>query len=211
MSSERLYLIGGRRTGRTTRLLRWAQAAPEGEHRVIVSHTYDESRRLLRLSREQDLGLESWQFVSQQEIDRTDRSLWSGVLIGRGGQMSLGLDNLDMYLDGLIGWRVGAASITAGPRLELLGDPDGHSEACAFMLQALPGQAECDCGYAVRIRRHAMLWLQTEEARKALADALHTLPRDGETGKHLVEDCEVTNRVLLDELTQNREIQVDEL
>lgn len=27
---------------------------------------------------------------------------------------------------------------------------DGHTEWCAFMRQHLPGQADCDCGYAQR-------------------------------------------------------------
>ena len=84
--------------------------APDGEHRVMLCHSSSEAMRLLRHSRDQDMGLESWQFVSSGDI--TDGA-WSGVLRGRGGSIVVGIDNLDMFLQHIVGgWPVGAVTMT---------------------------------------------------------------------------------------------------
>ncbi len=104
----RMLVLSGRGGGKTAHMLRWMRAAPEGEHRVLVSPTDQEAMRLLR----ENPDLESWQFVSLDEVMDRDRSAWSGVLHGRGGRIVLGVDNLDMALSRLFYWPVGALSAT---------------------------------------------------------------------------------------------------
>ena len=94
-----------RQGGKTTRMLEWMRSAPAGEHRVCVSVTRMEAMRLRR----DNPDLESWQFVS---LDEVDRRAWGGVLSGRGGWIVLGLDNLDMMLSQLLGWPVGKVTWT---------------------------------------------------------------------------------------------------
>lgn len=97
-----------RQGGKTTRMLQWAREAPEGEHRVIVSATGQEAMRLLR----ENPDLESWQFVALDEVRSASGRGFSGVLLGRGGYICLGLDNLDLMLSDLFAWPVGAFSLT---------------------------------------------------------------------------------------------------
>jgi len=102
-------ILKARGEGKTERLLAWVRAAPPGEHRVIVSA--DHQRAMDRLRENRDL--ESWQFVGVEEVGP---GCWSGVLMGRGGQVVLGLDDLDEVLPRIMGWRVGAVAINMGPR-----------------------------------------------------------------------------------------------
>lgn len=111
----RKIVIRPRQGGKTTEMLRWMREAPAGEHRVIVSATRQEAMRLLR----ENPDLASWQFVSIDEVRSADKSAGSGVLYGRGGQIVLGIDNLDLALSQLIHWPIGAFSIT---------DEDGSRE-----------------------------------------------------------------------------------
>lgn len=98
-----------RQGGKTTRMLQWAREAPKGEHRIIVSPTMEESMRLLR----ENPDLESWQFVSIREVADNDRRAWSGVLMGRGGHIVLGLDNLDLIIKYFIHtWPIHRVTIT---------------------------------------------------------------------------------------------------
>jgi len=105
---ERRIIIGERRSGKTTAMLKWVREAPEDEHRVVVSHTHQEAMRLRR----ENPDLESWQFVGLSEVLRQGNSVFSGVLVGRGGRVVLGIDNLDNALSQLIYWPVGALSLT---------------------------------------------------------------------------------------------------
>ncbi len=102
----RQVFVGPRRVGKTFAMLKWMREAPEGEHRVCVSVSKDEAMRLLR----ENPDLESWQFVSSDEIGR---GTWSGVLFGRGGHISLGVDNADWLFERFFGHHVGAVSINA--------------------------------------------------------------------------------------------------
>jgi hypothetical protein len=98
--------VGKRRGGKTTVMLEWMRAAPDGEHRVLVCHSGQEAMRLLH----ENPDLESWQFVG---IDEVKPPAWSGVLLGRGGRVVLGIDNLDLILSRLIPWwEIGAVSLT---------------------------------------------------------------------------------------------------
>lgn len=102
-------ILGGRNTGKTNHMLKWLMDAPEGEHRVCVSHSLQESRRLMRYARiDRQLPLESWQFVSWQEVGPGG---WSGVLMGHGGRVVLGFDNLDLIMSRVLGFEVGAISL----------------------------------------------------------------------------------------------------
>lgn len=98
------FHVTGRGGGKTTAMLEWMRAAPVGDHRVIVCHSNQYAMELLRLSRERELGLESWQFVGLQELQQGGG--WEGVLYGRGGRIVLGVDNLDLMLPRLFGWPV---------------------------------------------------------------------------------------------------------
>jgi len=97
------FVIGGRHSGKTEAMFKWMLEAPESEHRVCVSHSHERSMRMLRESRERGYNLESWQFVGCEGI--TQRS-WSGVLMGRGGHIVLGLDDVDLQLRLMLGWPV---------------------------------------------------------------------------------------------------------
>jgi hypothetical protein len=109
MSNAIEFHVGGRRSGKTDKMLRWLTDAPEGEWRVLVSVSEQRAMRLLREARERGLSVESWQFVGIEEVKR---HTWSGVLYGRGGHIVLGLDDLDMMLYQIIGWPVGRISAT---------------------------------------------------------------------------------------------------
>lgn len=112
----------GRQGGKTEQMLAWLRDAPEGEHRVLVSHSREEAMRLLRDNAD---DLESWQFVTPEEVTP---DAWSGVLLGRGGRIVLGFDNLDLILPRLVGRTVGAVSMTvedpASLRVSMAPEPD---------------------------------------------------------------------------------------
>ena len=103
--------ICDRGKGKTTRLLEWLLDAPEGEHRVLVSHDRRTTMKLLREARDRGLPVESWQFVSFDEI-RTGSNAFSGVLHGRGGHVVLGIDNADIILRGLTAWSIDIVTAT---------------------------------------------------------------------------------------------------
>lgn len=88
--------IGGRQTGKTTRLLDWLEKQTDGEHRVLVSHSRQRAMDLLRQARQEERVVESWQFVSVDEVLRGTSS-HQGVLL-RGGDIVLGVDDLDLTL-----------------------------------------------------------------------------------------------------------------
>jgi hypothetical protein len=94
-----------RHAGKTTAMLDWMRAAPEGEHRVCVAHSREEAMRLLR----ENPDLESWQFVGPDEVTR---AAGSAVLRGRGGRIVLGFDNVDLTLGRIFHWEIGAVSLT---------------------------------------------------------------------------------------------------
>lgn len=56
-----------RQTGKTTDLLAWMRAAPEGEHRIYVGHSNEAAMALYREHRDE---FESWQFVGLREVSR---------------------------------------------------------------------------------------------------------------------------------------------
>jgi hypothetical protein len=109
--------VRSRQMGKTTDLLAWMRRAPEGEHRVLVSHSREEATRLYRSTfsgNDNPTDLESWQFVGINEVLP---GAWSGVLRGRGGRVVLGIDNLDLVLPMLVGlpWPIGALTMTGTP------------------------------------------------------------------------------------------------
>lgn len=63
--------IGGRGSGKTTRVLEWMVAAPSGVTRVAVCHTSTAAMALLYAARNRGLvpiPLESWQFIGIEEL-----------------------------------------------------------------------------------------------------------------------------------------------
>lgn len=105
------FHITGRQGGKTSQLLDWMEGAPEGEHRVMVCHTRERSMQMLNLSRVQERKLESWQFVSAQEVLPYSRA-FSGVLYGRGGHIVLGIDDLDLTINHMFGFIVERVTAT---------------------------------------------------------------------------------------------------
>lgn len=103
-------IVSPRGGGKTEALLRWMQEAPEGEHRVFVAFSSQEAMRVLRLAREQDRGLDSWQFVGVEEA--RDPGAWSAVTRFRGGRIVLGFDNLDMWLERQFSHEVAVVTMT---------------------------------------------------------------------------------------------------
>jgi hypothetical protein len=101
------FEVRARQSGKTTDLLAWVADAPEGEHRVFVTHSKEEAMRVYRENRDR---FESWQFVG---IDEVKPGAWAGVIIGRGGRVVLGLDNFDLMLERLVGRPVGKVMINA--------------------------------------------------------------------------------------------------
>jgi hypothetical protein len=109
-------VIGGRQSGKTESLIQWLLDAPEGEHRILVSHTSQEAMRLLRHCGNRGLPVESWQFVGVNEITR---ETWSAVTHHRGGQIVLGLDNMELMLSSFLPWPVGKITTTAEAELKV--------------------------------------------------------------------------------------------
>lgn len=98
----------GRGKGKTEELLGWLKGAPDGEVRVLVSHTLEESRRVMRLAMRRDDTYQSWQFVCWSEIGA---GAWSAVT-ALGQQIVLGVDNVELVLEQMFHWPVGAISVT---------------------------------------------------------------------------------------------------
>lgn len=111
--------IAPRQAGKTEAILNWVREAPEGEHRICVTFSAEESMRLLRADREAGGMLESWQFVCGTEVTP---SAWSAVRRFRGGRIVLGYDNVDLLLNRILPFEVGAISLTADDEPEDLAD-----------------------------------------------------------------------------------------
>ena len=92
-----------RQSGKTTKLLEWV-VEPTDEYRVIMVHSLAEARRIEReLPKEFRSRLVSFEQVKRGEI-------LEGI-----PNLVLGIDNLDLYLRRLIGFNVGAVTITSTP------------------------------------------------------------------------------------------------
>lgn len=94
--------IGDRRSGKTTRMIQWLLNAPEGERRVIVTHSESEAHRIRKLIKGMDIEVEQGQVISAGSQD----------LRGRNPNVVLGIDNLELVLGGLIGHRVSRVTAT---------------------------------------------------------------------------------------------------
>lgn len=110
-------IVGGRQSGKTTKMLEWMKAAPEDEHRICVASSTQESMRLLRLSRELGYEFESWQFIGPSDMSSNPLSDWSGVryhdrLLGIKSRFVLGFDNLDILLQSWVPYPVGLVTMT---------------------------------------------------------------------------------------------------
>lgn len=115
------FHIGLRGAGKTYQMLQWAKDAPEGERRLIVCHSHARSMDLLRESRERDLGLESWQFLSVEQARNGAYSLARDQIV-------LGIDDLDLVLPQFFAWPVARVAATG----ELVGYPPVPGEMSVF-------------------------------------------------------------------------------
>lgn len=100
--------------GKTERLLEWLQEPHEGEHRILVSHSREESHRVMRLAFDRGLMrdvLASWQFVSVSEVVGGDA--WDAFKAFHPGTIVLGIDNADLSLHHLLGYPIAALTVTA--------------------------------------------------------------------------------------------------
>lgn len=89
------FMIRGRQRSKTTQLLDWMELAPEDVTRVAVCHSLQEVNRLQRLAADHRPDLESWQFISVDELP-TYRPY--PVVTGQ-TQIEIGIDNLDLILE----------------------------------------------------------------------------------------------------------------
>jgi hypothetical protein len=112
-------IVGGRQSGKTSKLLQWASEQPEGTGRVIISHSLRASMDLLRRARDAGYNVESWQFVSVSEVRDKGIGFMAGVRINR-RHIEFGLDNLDLVLTDLIGAPLTTVTMTA--KAEVLPD-----------------------------------------------------------------------------------------
>lgn len=96
--------VGGRQQGKTTKMLEWMRAAPEGEVRVLVSLDRERSMQLLR----ENPDLHSWQFVSVGEMarGRPNRMMAQRDLV------VLGIDDLDVFIASQFTYPVARVSLT---------------------------------------------------------------------------------------------------
>lgn len=130
-------IVGGRGTGKTEALLRWAQEAPEGEARVVVSHSLRASHQLQGEARKRGLPLESWQFVSLEEVGAP--GFQAGTRLTR--RVVLAADNADIVLQWLLRTQDPIDVITATGSVEVLTPRMG---AAAAMKSRRPGQPARD-------------------------------------------------------------------
>lgn len=89
------FIVRHRSQGKTTKLIEWMKAAPEGEARVLITHSLGETNRLQR----ENPDMASWQFVNIPDL--TGAGFMAGVLAGR-RNVVLAIDNLDMVLQSLL-------------------------------------------------------------------------------------------------------------
>lgn len=109
------FWVADRGEGKTTALLEWMRAAPEGEHRVMVCVSEQEAMRVYRSTWDEDdlpTDLESWQFVGWREVTP---DAWRGVLTGRGGQVVLGIDNVEVILAMLFRFPIDVTTMSTKP------------------------------------------------------------------------------------------------
>lgn len=106
-----IVIVGGRQTGKTTKLIAWLKAAPEGEARVAIFHSNEEAMAQLRANRNGLNDLESWQFGSLDDLD-------TGAFSAVSGHIVIGIDNLDLILGRLLRTRWPVDFVTMTGELE---------------------------------------------------------------------------------------------
>jgi hypothetical protein len=96
--------VGGRKIGKTTRMMQWLEEAPEGEVRIMVVHSAHEAQRLAELAESKGYkNVTTSHFVSYHSLS------W---LRGLHGNIRLGVDNIDLMLHYLFGAPVDRVSAT---------------------------------------------------------------------------------------------------
>lgn len=85
--------IGGRRSGKTTRMIQWLLNGPAGENRILVTHSPSEAARIREILKE--MGIE------RNDIEVIDFA--STVDRLRGKSAVVGIDNLEMLLANFLG------------------------------------------------------------------------------------------------------------
>ena len=114
------YDIAPRRSGKTARMIEWMRRAPEGSTLVLACHSKEAAMAALRdyrasLDEGQPAELESWQFVSAEEVVKGRYQPYpaaAGLT-----RLEFGFDNLDLILQGLVplSYRIGRATLTEEP------------------------------------------------------------------------------------------------
>ena len=103
-------VVGGRQYGKTRKMLEWMTEAPEDTVRVFVSHTSEEAMRVLRLAREMELNLESWQFIGMAELTYYNPFPMRAAVVRN---FEFGFDNVDLVLQEMVRyWPVTMATMT---------------------------------------------------------------------------------------------------
>ena len=103
-------LIAG--AGKTTRLLQWLREAPQGELRVLVSFSEQESRRVQKIGVD-EWDLKPWQFIAANQAHRLGSVLWLPLRLDNPpSNIVLGVDNAELVLGILLHQPVKALSVT---------------------------------------------------------------------------------------------------
>lgn len=122
------FFIAGRQSGKTTKIIDWMRAAPEGVGRVCVCISLMECNRLQREycywdgEGEDPPGrLETWQFITWEEVVSHRDSL-SGITRGRGWTIEYGIDNVEIILGQMSRWPIRFVTATGVdiPRPQIL-------------------------------------------------------------------------------------------
>lgn len=98
--------------GKTTKLLKWVRAAPKDQYRALVSQSREARDQAFRQS-QTDGGkkLDSHQFIAAEDLAQMARAHFRGV----SGEVVLGVDDVDVILQVLLGCGVGAVTMTGRP------------------------------------------------------------------------------------------------
>lgn len=95
--------VTNRRSGKTARMLDWAEAGGEDERRVIVCHSESAARQLRIRIKHEKREIDSSQVISVTGLSRFH---------GSRPRVKLGIEELQLVLDNIMGYEVVRVSAT---------------------------------------------------------------------------------------------------
>lgn len=102
--------IGGRGSGKSTRILQWMNDAPEGVKRIVVCHDHSAAMGMLRSARSrfrENNHLESWQFIGVEELRSYNPFPWGRF------EFEFAVDQMEIAFQNLFSrYRIALATVT---------------------------------------------------------------------------------------------------